>query len=451
MITLTAPLPARQASEPHPDSNGHAGPTARDEIVYRVRGGTPLQGTVTVNGAKNAALPIIAATLLTEDPCVIENMPATADILVMLEVLRHLGAEAAFDAHGRLVVRAAQIRSRTTPEDLARRLRGSFLVMGPLLARFGQASAPRPGGCKIGARPIDVPVKGFSQLGAQVAAVDERFSASGRLTGANLVLDYPSHTGTENLIMAAVLADGITIIENASTEPEVYDLVAFLQSMGARIAWTGPATVAIQGVSRLHGTVYRLMPDRLEAGTYLIAAAITGGDIRVQRVVPRHLHAVTAKLEEAGATVEQGDHWVRVRVERPLAAVDIHTYLYPGFPTDLQQPFGALLTQASGESLVQETMFEDRLRYIDELARMGANVTRQGQIACIRGPSRLHGAEVWALDLRAGAAVVLAGLVADGETLVRDGQYIERGYCGFAETLQALGAHVVVERRADAA
>ncbi len=436
-MALTAPTLAYTADpRPRPRLDG--------EITYRVRGGVPLRGTITIQGAKNAALPIIAATLLTEDRCVIENIPSTADIRVMLDVLRHLGAEVELTGRGRLVVEAANIKSRTTPEDLAQRLRGSFLVMGPLLARFGQASAPRPGGCVIGARPVDVPVKGFSHLGAQVAVVDDRFAASGRLRGASMVLDYPSHTGTENILMAAVLAEGITVIENASTEPEVLDLVAFLQAMGARIAWTGPGTVAIQGVPRLHGTVYRLMPDRLEAGTYLIAGAIAGGDVTVRRVVPRHLHAVTAKLREAGAQIDEGDYWVRVRADRPLRAVEIHTYPYPGFPTDLQQPFGALLTQATGESVVQETVFEDRLRYLAELARMGAQVEARGQTAFIRGPSRLHGATVQALDLRAGAAVVLAGLVAEGETIVRKGQSIERGYTDFAANLRALGAECTV-------
>lgn len=444
--TLTQPTQT-QKTQPQPFTatvESRPQPRAEGETIYRVRGGAPLRGTITIQGAKNAALPIIAATLLTEDRCVIENMPSTADIRIMLDVLRHLGARVEFSGRGRLVVEAANIKSRTTPEDLAQRLRGSFLVMGPLLARFGQASAPQPGGCVIGTRPLDVPVKGFSHLGAQIAIVDDRFSASGKLRGANFVLDFPSHTGTENILMAAVLAEGVTVIENASTEPEVLDLVAFLQAMGARIAWTGPGTVAIQGVSRLHGTVYRLMPDRLEAGTYLLAGAITGGDVTVRRVVPRHLHAVTAKLEEAGAHVETGEHSVRVRVDRQLSAVDIHTYLYPGFPTDLQQPFGALLTQAVGESVIQETMFEDRLRYIAELARMGADVDSRGQTAFIRGPTRLRGAEVWASDLRAGAAVVLAGLAATGETIVRNGQYIERGYADFAANLQALGAECSV-------
>lgn len=434
-MTITAPAPPRLAG---------SGERAT-ERVYRVCGGSPLRGTVTIHGAKNTALPLLAATLLTKDPCVLENVPDIADIRVMVEVLRHIGARVEEDGPKRLVIEAADMRSRTTPQHLASRLRGSFLVMGPLLARFGQASAPHPGGCVIGARPIDVQVKGFGQLGAQVAVVDERFSASGRLKGANLVLDYPSHTGTENLIMAAVLADGVTVIENASQEPEVSDLTAFLRAMGARLAWIGPGTIAIQGVPRLHGAVYRLMPDRLEAGTYLVAGAITGGDVTVRRVVPRHLHAVTAKLAEAGAVIEEGDHSVRVRAARPLTAVDIRTYHYPGFPTDLQQPFGVLLTQAEGESTVQETMFEDRLRYVDELVRMGANIYVRAQTAIIRGPVKLRGTEVTALDLRAGAAVVLAGLVAEGETIIHNGHSIERGYGDFAANLTALGAACAAE------
>jgi UDP-N-acetylglucosamine 1-carboxyvinyltransferase len=434
-MTLSAPSPVRVVSQPEP----------RRERVYRVHGGPPLRGTVNIPGAKNAALPLLAATLLTEDTCILENVPDIADIDVMIEVLQHLGARVSHDSHGRLVIEAEHITSRTTPEHLATQLRGSFLVMGPLLARFGQASAPRPGGCVIGARPVDVPVKGFEQLGARVAVVDERFSASGRLTGAELVLDYPSHTGTENLIMAAVLADGTTVIENASTEPEVYDLVTFLRSMGARIAWPGPATIAIQGVPRLHGGVYRVMPDRLEAGTYLLAGAITGGDVTVRQVVPRHLRAVVAKLAEAGAHVDEGDHSVRVRVSGRLKAVDVRTFPYPGYPTDLQQPLGALLTQAVGESTIQETMFEDRLRYVDELKRMGADVSVQGQTAIFRGPSRLTGTDVRALDLRAGAAMVMAGLVADGETVVHAAHVIERGYTNFAANLCSLGGACLPE------
>jgi UDP-N-acetylglucosamine 1-carboxyvinyltransferase len=418
--------------------------------VYRVGGGAPLRGEVTVRGAKNAALPILAATLLSDDPCVLENVPDIADIRVMMEVLRHLGARICHRGDGRVEIEARDIKSCTTPEDLATRLRGSFLVMGPLLARFGQASAPRPGGCKIGVRPVDVPVKGFGQLGAQIAVVDQRFSASGKLSGGNIVLDYPSQTGTENLLMAAVLADGVSVFENASTEPEVAELVSFLRAMGARMRWIGPGTVAVQGVPRLHGVVYRLMPDRLEAGTYLMAGAITRGDVTVRQVVPQHLHAVTVKLAEAGVRVEEeSGHSVRAVAERPLRAVDVRTYPYPGFPTDLQQPFGALLTQARGESVIQETMYENRLQYADELVKMGADVVVEGQTAIIRGPRKLRGAEVRALDLRAGAAVVLAALAADGETIVRDGQHIARGYTEFASNLRSLGGECVAETVAD--
>jgi UDP-N-acetylglucosamine 1-carboxyvinyltransferase len=433
-MTLSAPVVLPTVAAP-----------VRRERIYRVHGGVPLRGTVTIRGAKNAALPLLAATLLTDDACVLENVPDIADIRVMIEVLRHLGAQVEVDDRGRVTVVAADLACCTTPDDLAKRLRGSFLVMGPLLARCGQASAPQPGGCAIGARPVDVPVKGFAQLGAQVAVVDARFSASGKLRGADLVLDYPSQTGTENLVMAAVLAEGMTVIENACIEPEVYDLVTMLRAMGARIAWTGPGTLAIQGVGRLHGVVYRVMPDRLEAGTYLLAGAISGGDLTVRRVVPRHLRAVAAKLIEAGAQVDEGEHSVRVRVPGPLSAVDVRTFPYPGFPTDLQQPFGAFLTQATGESTILETMYEDRLRYVDELARMGAQVRVEGQTAYFAGPSRLVGTDVRAQDLRAGAALVLAGLVARGETVVHNAGLIERGYAEFAPNLCALGASCVAE------
>lgn len=412
------------------------------ERVYVLRGGTRLSGTVRIGGAKNAALPILAATLLTADTCVIENVPDIADIRVMLDLLRHMGAAIEFDAAaGRASIACADIRTRTTPDALAERFRGSFLVMGPLLGRFGQASTARPGGCNIGSRPVDVHSKGFRALGAEVANVDHRFAASGRLKGANILLDVPSHTGTENIIMAAVLAEGLTVIDNASIEPEVLDLVDFLRSLGARIAWTATARqLVIQGVPRLHGTVFRLMPDRLEAGTYLLAGAITRGDVTVERVVPDHLRSVTSKLAEAGARIEESDHSVRVVVDRPLAAVDVHTYFYPGFPTDLQQPFTALLTQAEGESLVQETVFEARMTYAYELQRMGADVRVNGSTAVVRGPCELRGTTVSAHDLRAGAAVTVAALAADGETLIRAAHTVERGYNRFIDNLCALGA-----------
>lgn len=412
---------------------------------YALRGGTPLRGEVEIRGAKNAALPIIAATLLTDDACRIENVPDIADIHTMLEVLEHLGARVAFDrAAGALTIQADHIRSRTTPADLATRMRASFLVMGPLLARFGQASTFQPGGCAIGARPLDVHSQGFRHLGAQVAVVDDRFSASGELRGASFVLDYPSHTGTENILMAAVLAEGETVIDNASIEPEVLDLVAFLRAMGARIAWPGATKVAIQGVPRLHGTAYRLMPDRIEAGTYLLAGAVTGGDVTVTRTAPEHLRAVLAKLDEAGVRVDVADHAIRVTTPRPLAAVDVRTYPYPGFPTDLQQPFTALLTQAEGESVVHETIFEGRLNYASELVKLGADIRVVGQSAHVRGRTNLRGAHVDALNLRAGAAVALAGLAAEGESIVANVQHIERGYTAFAETLRDLGADIAV-------
>jgi UDP-N-acetylglucosamine 1-carboxyvinyltransferase len=363
----------------------------------------------------------------------------------MIEVLQHLGAQVEHEPRERrLWVEARDISSRTTPFELALRMRASFLVMGPLLARFGQASAPRPGGCAIGARPVDVHSQGFIRLGAQVATVDDRFSASGELRGAQFILDYPSHTGTENIIMAAVLAEGLSVIDNASIEPEVLDLVDFLRAMGARIAWTGPSRLSIQGVSRLHGSTYRLMPDRLEAGTYLLAGAITGGEVTARHIVPEHLRAVMAKLEEAGAQVAAGDDWLRVSVDGPLKAVDITTYPYPGFPTDLQQPFSTLLTQADGESVIHETIFEGRLGFVEDLRRLGANIQVDGQTAVICGPTPLSGAPLQALNLRAGAAVVMAALAASGESLVRDVYHVERGYGDFVANLESLGARIEV-------
>ncbi len=418
---------------------------APSERCYHVHGGVPLRGEIAIRGAKNAALPLLAATLLTEEPCTLENVPDIADMRTMIEVLQHLGAQVEYDpsAH-RITVEARDIRSRTTPFELALRMRASFLVMGPLLARFGQASAPRPGGCAIGARPVDVHSQGFIHLGAQVATVDDRFSASGELRGARFILDYPSHTGTENVIMAAVLAEGLTVIDNASIEPEVLDLVDFLRAMGARIAWTGPGRISVQGVSRLHGTTYRLMPDRLEAGTYLLAGAITGGDVTTRDIVPEHLRAVMAKLEEAGVRVREGGDWLQVSVDGPLRAVDITTYPYPGFPTDLQQPFSTLLTQAEGESVIHETIFEGRLGFVEDLRRLGADIDVTGQTAVVRGPTPLRGSTVQALNLRAGAAVVMAALAAHGDSVVRHVHHVERGYGAFTENLLALGAQIEV-------
>jgi UDP-N-acetylglucosamine 1-carboxyvinyltransferase len=408
-----------------------------------IEGGYRLEGEVRIHGAKNAALPIVAATLLTADECVLENVPHIEDIRAMEAVLTSLGVSVAQDTHHRLVIRADGVRAWRTTDELATRLRGSFLVMGPLLARFGRAEAAHPGGCAIGTRPVSVDVKGFALMGAEIAQANGHYSAQApRLVGRRMTLDYPSHTGTENLMMAACLADGVTVIENGSVEPEVMDLAYFLRAMGARISGAGTGIIEIEGVERLHGAVYRVMPDRLEASTFAIAAAITGGSVVLEGVIPQHLRALNSKLMEAGVEIREEAHRVIVTGAEKMDAVDIRTFPYPGFPTDLQAPFGALMTQALGESAIHETMYDDRLLYVGELRKMGAQIRVQGQTALITGPTLLKGTPVRALDIRSGAAVILAGLVADGETIVSDMYYVDRGYEWFDERLAALGARV---------
>lgn len=409
----------------------------------QIEGGHRLEGEIRIQGAKNAALPIVAATLLTSDECVLENVPYIEDIRVMGAVLESLGARIERDSRHRLIIRADNIRTCRTPDELTRRLRGSFLVMGPLLARFGQAEAAHPGGCAIGTRPVSVDVKGFALMGAEVAQANGHYAAKApHLEGRRMTLDYPSHTGTENLLMAACLARGVTVIENASVEPEVIDLANFLRAMGARISGAGTGIIEVEGVERLHGAIYRVMPDRLEAGTFAIAAAITGGSVVLERVIPQHLRALNSKLAEAGVGIrEEGQRVIVTGAER-LQAVDIRTFPYPGFPTDLQAPFGALMTQAQGESAIHETMYDDRLLYVGELRKMGAQIRVQGQTALITGPTPLRGAPVRALDIRSGAAVILAGLVAEGQTTVSDMWYVDRGYERLDERLASLGARI---------
>jgi len=406
-----------------------------------VEGGHRLSGEVIVAGAKNAALPVLAATLLTADECLLENLPDIEDTHTMIGVLQALGAETRSEgAHG-LVVRARNLAEHTVPTDLATKMRASFLVVGSLLGRLGQAEAPHPGGCSIGTRPVSVDLKGFQAMGTEIGHLDGNYLLRARkLTGERLSLDYPSHTGTENLMLAACLAEGLTVIENASVEPEISDLAAFLIAMGARIYGVGTGIIRIEGVRRLHGTVHRVMPDRLEAGTFAIAAAITKGEVTIQGRAGRYLGALTSKLTEAGVAVAMEKDAYRVRGCERLTALDIQTFPYPGFPTDLQAPLGALLTQAHGESSIHETMYDGRLSYVGELRKMGADIKVEGQTALIRGPSALKGCEVRALDIRSGAAVILAALAAEGKSAISNTGYIERGYQSIDEKLARLGA-----------
>jgi UDP-N-acetylglucosamine 1-carboxyvinyltransferase len=418
---------------------------------WLIEGGVPLRGEVTIGGAKNAALPIFAATLLTAEECVLSNIPDLSDIRTMVALLRSLGAEVEIDkSQRRAWVRAAQITSTVAPPELVAKMRASFLISGPLLGRVGAFTTTTPGGCQLGARPVDVDIRGFRQMGADVEATDQEITAHANgLRGVNIYMDYPSHTGTENLLMAAALADGRTTIVNASCEPEIVSLGNMLNRMGARISGLGSPTVVVEGVDRLHGVSESILPDRLEAGTYAIAAAITGGEVTLKRVREADMLPVRAKLEEAGAEIWSRGDSLLVRSGRRLRAVEIQTLPFPGFPTDLQSAFAVLMTQAHGLSTLKERVFEDRLRYTDQLIAMGAAIkvekyaqNKYGTKAEISGPTPLRGIPVRALDIRAGAGMVLAGLVADGVTVISDVHHIDRGYEGMTAKLRDLGARI---------
>lgn len=427
---------------PVPGPGGNGLPATERFII---EGGLPVRGTVQVDGAKNAALPIMAACLLTRERCVVRNVPDIEDIRSMARVLESIGARVEFLGNGSLAIEAAELQSSSPPSDLMRRMRASFLVMGPLLARLGEAQAPHPGGCAIGMRPVNVDIRGFLAMGSRIQQSNGSYVAvteSGGLHGATIYLDYPSHTGTENLLMAAVLARGKSVIKHASVEPEVVDLANFLVKMGARISGIGSTRLEVEGVGEMHGCDYSVIPDRLFAGTFAIAAAITGGEVRLERLTPEHMDPVTYKLLEAGVGVEEGGDWLRVTGRRPLSAVEIQAIHYPGFPTDLQAAFGALLTQAVGTSLIHERVFENRLLYADELAKMGADVQVSGQTAEITGPTHLTGTTIKALDIRSGAAVILAALAAEGTTIVEDAHHVNRGYADLVGTLSSIGASI---------
>jgi UDP-N-acetylglucosamine 1-carboxyvinyltransferase len=420
------------------------------ERVFRIEGGRPLKGRVQIGGAKNAALPLLAATLLTPETVVLTNVPDLADIATMVDILRALGASVEWDQGNRkLSVRAETITTTSVPPVLVSKMRASFLVAGPLLARCGTVDATTPGGCHLGARPVDVDVRGFRRMGAEVQFSDQTVCASTTsLRGARIFMDYPSHTGTENLIMAASLAQGRTTIVNASCEPEIVALGGMLNRMGARISGLGSPVVTVEGVDRLHGTSEAILPDRLEAGTYAIGAVITGGEVVIENIRPYDMLPLSSKLQDAGAEIWVNDDTMLVRAGERLTAVEVQTLPFPGFPTDLQAAFAVLMTQADGVSKLHERVFEDRLRYTDELIKMGANIRverfgdRFGQRAEFIGPTPLHGTDVRALDIRAGAGMVLAGLIADGVTTIRDVKHIDRGYDGLVSKLRSLGAHI---------
>lgn len=404
-----------------------------------------MEGQLKVSGAKNAALPILAATLLAKGPTKVTNLPHLHDITTMIELLGCLGVGLTVDEKLGVEVDAQTIRSVKAPYELVKTMRASILVLGPLVAREGKADVSFPGGCAIGSRPVDLHLKGLEAMGAKITVSDGYIHAEveGRLQGADITLDTVTVGGTENLLMAATLAEGTTIIRNAAREPEVVDLALCLNAMGAKITGIGTSILEIEGVPELQGCEYRVMPDRIEAGTYLVAAAATGGKIRLEGADPTHLEAVLDKLREAGAVVECGDAWISLDMQgRRPKAVAFTTAPYPAFPTDMQAQFTALNTIAEGTGRVTETVFENRLIQVHELNRMGADITIEGNTAIIKGQARLTGAPVMASDLRASASLVIAGLVAEGETRVERIYHIDRGYECIEEKLQSLGADI---------
>ncbi|MDP6605055.1 MAG: UDP-N-acetylglucosamine 1-carboxyvinyltransferase [Dehalococcoidia bacterium] len=409
-----------------------------------IRGGRPLQGSIVASGSKNAALYALAATLLTADPVTIHNTPAIADIGEMADLLRALGARVERSGDD-VEIQAAELTEHRAPDEHVVALRASFLVMGPLLAREGEAACAAPGGDVIGVRPLDVHLTGFRALGAEVVRNGAAWVARApRLTGARLFLDYPSVLGTVNLLFAATLARGTTTIVNAAAEPEVQMVAEMLNEMGARIRGHGSNTIEVDGVERLHGTEFTVIPDRIESGTFLLAGAATGGDVTVEGANPRHLDSLLTKMNEAGLDVTAAGAGIRVcrRPGHDLKPIQLQAVPYPGYATDLHAPMAAMLTQAHGVSIVLERVFENRLLYVGELRSMGAHITAGGQSVMIEGPTPLFGANVRALDVRAGAAVVIAGLAASGETSIRDVIHLDRGYAGLSGRLRALGADV---------
>lgn len=410
-----------------------------------VKGGNRLVGAVKTSGAKNAVLPIIAASILGTTPSHLDEVPMLEDVHTISEVLKCLGLAVECSPEKNVLdIDSTEITSYEAPYELVRTMRASFLVMGPLLARIGKARISMPGGCAIGARPIDIHLKGFEALGVKIEQGHGYIEASAPegLKGTSIYFDFPSVGATENIMMAASLAEGTTILENAAEEPEIVDLANYLNKMGAKIRGAGTDTIRIEGVDKLHGADYTIIPDRIEAGTYMIAAAMTGGDVVVENVLPEHQKPLIAKLREAGAVVEEDIDKVRVIGKNPLKAVSIKTLPYPGFPTDMQAQMMAMMVIAKGRSKVTETVFENRFMHVVELNRMGAQISTEGRSAVIDGPCKLTGCDVRATDLRAGAAMILAGLVAEGTTRIGDLHHIDRGYENIVAKLKNLGADI---------
>ncbi|NLY67048.1 MAG: UDP-N-acetylglucosamine 1-carboxyvinyltransferase [Tissierellia bacterium] len=412
---------------------------------FLVEKSPPLRGTVRISGAKNSALPILAASLLGTEDIILEDVPKLKDVEVMCEVLTCLGAKVEILDKGIIKINSKDINNYETPYELMSKMRASFLVMGPLLTRLGKTRTSMPGGCAIGTRPIDLHLKGFRALGAKIDVNHGNIGAyADKLVGDRIYLDFPSVGATENIMMAAVMAEGETIIDNAAMEPEIVDLANFLNKLGADIKGAGTSSIRIKGVDKLGGATHSVIPDRIEAGTFMVAAAITGGDVVVENVITSHIKPIIAKLREAGCQVIENESKDKIRVIGNGApkAVDIKTLPYPGFPTDMQAQFMALMSVAKGTSIIIETVFENRFMHVDELKRMGADIKIDGRSAIIQGVDQLMAAPVKATDLRAGAALVLAGLVSDGVTEISDIYHIDRGYENMEEKFAQLGAKI---------
>ena len=412
---------------------------------YIIKGGRPLQGEVQIGGAKNAALGIIVAAIMADEPVLIENLPEVDDVKVLLDAIEGIGAVVERIDEHTVRINGAVINDVNVDDEYIRKIRGSYYLVGALLGKYKKAVVALPGGCQIGSRPIDQHLKGFEQLGATVTIHNGKIDAYAEaLIGSHIYLDCPSVGATINIMMAACMAEGKTIIENPAKEPHIVDVANFLNSMGANIKGAGTDTIRIRGVERLHGSEYSIIPDQIEAGTYMIAAAATGGDVYIRNVIPKHLEAITAKLIEIGAKVEEYDDCVRVHSNGRMGYANVKTMPYPGFPTDMQPQMAVVLALSEGTSIITESIFENRFKYVDELFRMGGQIKVEGNTAIIDGVERFVGANVVAPDLRAGAALVIAGLAADGFTEVEDIKYIQRGYEAFDEKIRSLGGQIAI-------
>jgi len=408
-----------------------------------VRKSGPLKGEVVISGAKNSVLKLMAASILAEDVCVIENVPNLQDVRVMADILIALGMKVEWTKRNELTITPAEELLTEPPYDLVQKMRASIVTMGPLLAKAGKARLAQPGGCAIGERKIDLHLKGFAALGVEIKQTHGCVEGiADKLVGSTIYLDFPSVGATENIMMAAVLAEGVTIIENPAKEPELTDLANFLNKLGANVKGAGTDTIRIKGVERLGGAVHSVLPDRIEAGTYMVAAAVAGGDVMVRNVMPNHLKAIVAKLQESGADVEVLDEDIHVKSTGKLTSIDIKTLPFPGFPTDMQAQFMALISVAEGVGTITETIFENRFMHATEFSLMGADIKVEGHSAIVQGGSSLEGANVKATDLRAGAALVIAALVADGPTTIHNIYHIDRGYDLFEEKLTGLGVDI---------